>query len=190
MSGDEAEVSLTAQECQGRINQFVEVTSTDEAFAQSVLQDHDWNLEAAINAHFRQSIPDGAQITTKPPEIMTLMTWNIDGLDERNLVKRTAFVVDQIKLIKPDVVLLQEVVQETLQRLERGLVEYHVFEQGGGSTGYFTCILLRKTTIYVDEFTSKSFSNSVMGRGMQIVRAHVGQVKLCFINVHLESTKV
>ncbi len=39
---------LTAVECQSRIDQFVEVTNTDEAEAQSVLQDHEWNLEVHV----------------------------------------------------------------------------------------------------------------------------------------------
>ena len=43
------EISLTAAECQKRIDSFIEVTKTDEAFAQSVLQDHEWNLENALN---------------------------------------------------------------------------------------------------------------------------------------------
>ena len=51
-------------------------------------------------------------------------------------------------------------------------------------------VLLRQTTIYLDEVKNKPFDNSSMGRGLQIVRAHMGDVKLAFLNVHLESTKV
>ena len=47
----ESETNLTAAQCQARIDQFIEVTKTDEALAQSVLQDHDWNLEPALNAY-------------------------------------------------------------------------------------------------------------------------------------------
>lgn len=45
MAESEEEMHLTAKECQARINQFVEITNTDEAEAQSVLQDHGWNVE-------------------------------------------------------------------------------------------------------------------------------------------------
>ena len=48
---------MTAAECQKRIDSFIEVTKTDEAFAQSVLQDHDWNLETALNAFLVSSVP-------------------------------------------------------------------------------------------------------------------------------------
>ena len=51
------EISLTAAECQKRIDSFIEVTKTDEAFAQSVLQDHEWNLENALNAFLVSSVP-------------------------------------------------------------------------------------------------------------------------------------
>ena len=48
---------MTAAECQKRIDSFIEVTKTDEAFAQSVLQDHDWNLETALNTFLVSSVP-------------------------------------------------------------------------------------------------------------------------------------
>ena len=53
---------MTAAECQKRIDSFIEVTNTDEAFAQSVLQDHDWNLETALNAFLVSHVPsDGTK---------------------------------------------------------------------------------------------------------------------------------
>ena len=56
------EINLTAAECQKRIDSFIEVTKTDEAFAQSVLQDHDWNLETALNAFLVSNVPsDGTK---------------------------------------------------------------------------------------------------------------------------------
>ena len=51
------ETNLTAAECQKRIDSFIDVTKTDEALAQSVLQDHEWNLETALNAFLVSSVP-------------------------------------------------------------------------------------------------------------------------------------
>ena len=91
---EENEVNLTAKECQARIDQFVEVTKTDEAQAQAVLQEHDWNVINALNDFLAQQIPDGEAAagsssglvaTTKPPSILSMITWNIDGLDVKNL---------------------------------------------------------------------------------------------------------
>lgn len=42
------------------------------------------------------------------------MSWNIDGLDERNILERTRTVCSVINSKKPDVVFLQEVVPQTL----------------------------------------------------------------------------
>ena len=191
MASSEAcgEPELSAKECQERIDQFVAITQTDEAQAQMLLQDHDWKVDAAINAFFASSSPDDVVISTKPPTTFSLITWNIDGLDEKNAEKRVAYVIHEIKTIKPDVVLLQEVIDAAVEVFERQLVDYHVLEQGGGG-GYFTCTLVRKTTVYIDDVKSRKFSNSQMGRGMQIVHAHIGKVNLSLINVHLESTKV
>lgn len=196
MSSDETE--LTAKECQARIDQFVEITNTDEAQAQSILQDHDWSLERSINSYLGTNQPEesaasGAEVTTKPPSNLSLISWNIDGLDEKNQPRRTAFVIQEIKKIKPDVVLLQEATEVIVEEIQRHLMDYHLIEQGGTAAafgGYFTCILLRMTTVYVDDVKTKHFENSQMGRGIQKIMAHVGKVKLCFMNVHLESTKV
>lgn len=121
-----------------------------------------------------------------------MITWNIDGLEEKNLPRRTAFVINELKKIKPDIVFLQEATDMIVEQLERHLIDYHVIEQGGlagGSAGYFTCVLMRRTTIYLDGAQVEPFENSVMGRGIQRVMAHVGKVKFCLMNVHLESTK-
>ena len=48
---DESSVP-SASECQRRIDAFVSVTETDEAFAQMTLQRHKWDLKEAMEAHF------------------------------------------------------------------------------------------------------------------------------------------
>ena len=85
-------------------------------------------------------------------------------------------------------VYVQEANNQAVEVFEKDLFEYSVLEQGTGGQ-YYTCVLLRQTTIYLDEVKNKRFGNSTMGRGLQIVRAHMGDVKLAFLNVHLESTK-
>jgi len=194
-NNDEDELNLTASECQSRIDQFVEVTKTDEAEAQSVLQEHDWNVVNALNDFLGQQPPpaveqsgSGLVASTKPPSTLSMVTWNIDGLDEKNLGKRTAHVIHIMKKIKPDVILLQEVTTQIVEDLERHLVDYQIIEQAAGGE-YFTCILLRHTTVYLDKTMAKGFENSRMGRGLQRVDCHIGKVKMSFLNVHLESTK-
>jgi len=47
--------------------------------------------------------------THEPPPRLVFLTWNIDGLEERNLKRRMAAVVELIRGSEPDVVFLQEV---------------------------------------------------------------------------------
>ena len=46
---------------------------------------------------------------------LKLLSWNIDGLDVEDLEERTQAVLEIILDRKPDVVLLQEVVQHSLE---------------------------------------------------------------------------
>ena len=45
---------------------------------------------------------------------LTVLSWNVDGLDERNILERTRKICHTINLRKPDVVFLQEVIPQTL----------------------------------------------------------------------------
>ena len=45
--------------------------------------------------------------TTKPPSEFRMISWNIDGLDDRNLKMRTKSVVKLIQTHNPDIVFLQ-----------------------------------------------------------------------------------
>ena len=45
---------------------------------------------------------------------LTVLSWNVDGLDERNILERTRKVCHTINNRKPDVVFLQEVIPQTL----------------------------------------------------------------------------
>lgn len=45
--------------------------------------------------------------TTKPPSEFRMISWNIDGLDDRNLKMRTKSVVKILQSQRPDIVFLQ-----------------------------------------------------------------------------------
>jgi tyrosyl-DNA phosphodiesterase 2 len=136
---------------------------------------------------------EAAEVTTKAPDMLSFITWNVDGLDDRNLPKRTSYIIGQIMHLKPDVVFMQEVIDTTVDMFERGLVDYHILQQTSSAYGspmdYYTCVMLRRTTVYLDSAETKPYDNSRMGRALQVVNAHIGQVKLCLLNTHLESTK-
>ena len=49
-------------------------------------------------------------VTIQAPTSLTMISWNIDGLDQENLTKRTEAVVKIIQEVSADIVFLQEVI--------------------------------------------------------------------------------
>ncbi|KAK7086708.1 Tyrosyl-DNA phosphodiesterase 2 [Halocaridina rubra] len=195
-----------AKSCQERVEKFVEITGTDEALAQFYLQDRNWDVALSVNAYFgnvggggaddsdlfitfdsKVAAALGGSVTTEPPKTFRLVTWNIDGLDERNLKKRTKAVAKILEEEKADIVYLQELVPQTYKYLEDHLPQFHFIV--GSIDNYFTATLLRRTTVYYDSHNVLPFNNTCMGRELLLVQAHIGKVKLNLLNSHLESTK-
>ena len=65
-------------------------------------------------------------MTTQAPGSLVFVTWNIDGLDQHNLKKRTKAVAKILEQEAADVVFLQEVIPETFSYLESKLPGYQV----------------------------------------------------------------
>ncbi|XP_042210742.1 tyrosyl-DNA phosphodiesterase 2-like [Homarus americanus] len=209
---DEDEVIPDVATCQRLVEQFANITGTDEACAQFYLQDRKWNLEKSVNAFFEARAGSGITVlddgdepevvvtfdsklvsaltkgtlTEVPPKNFCFITWNIDGLDDKNLKKRTKTVARTIENEKADIVFLQELVPKTYTYLEDLLPQF-VFIVGD-TEEYFTAILLRRTTVYFDGHNLIPYPNTVMGRNLLSVEAHIGDVKLRLLNTHLEST--
>ena len=119
---------LSADDCQARIDQFVQITETDDAMAQFYLQDRKWDVESSVTAFFESNQTKSDERTMKRaesnqttldeqprkkvkldiseslknfvekqmnaiehvvPEKLSLISWNIDGLDDRNRKERT-----------------------------------------------------------------------------------------------------
>lgn len=196
------------------VKEFEGITNTDEAFAQFCLQEADWDLSRALNSHFasvcqeaearleaaarpaeaetsgpKRTISEALEegiLTTRPPDSLTLISWNIDGLDKHNLRQRTKAVCKIIKEEGADIVFLQEVIPETLAYIQEKLSDYHCIP--GSQEAYFVCTLLRRGRVYFDKSKIIPFSNTTMGRHLLAVSAHCGQVRFDLLNTHLEST--
>ena len=95
--------------------------------------DSDDDLPELINLSDPSS-KDGKRCVTKPPQTqppppkhLTVLSWNIDGLDDRALQTRAYGVFEYIHRHVPDVVLLQEVVAANLEVLEQLCsTRYHI----------------------------------------------------------------
>ncbi len=208
--------SLDPSEYQKRIDSFLAVAKgSNEAEAQMILQECDWKLDPALCKYFTQEAKDlGMDVvfSTKAPDTLTLLSWNIDGLEKKNLSARIDAVCNLIENAKPTIVFLQEVVSETVVVIREKLSRYvmlskpsmrplptsdltayvHIFRYQclcpKEGNDYFTATLLRRGSIYLDSFESIDFPTSKMGRDLLIVECHVGKTKLRLLNTHLEST--
>ncbi|XP_074656077.1 tyrosyl-DNA phosphodiesterase 2-like [Tubulanus polymorphus] len=135
-------------------------------------------------------IPDGASAAARDPDPyrFRLITWNIDGLDDVNLKSRMTGVAEVIAKEQPDVVFLQEVVPETFKLLKsRFSRQYHCLP--GEFQGYFTTMLLNKSTVMPEQQEVIPFYTSKMCRNLMVVEANIKGVPVLLITTHLESTK-
>ena len=119
-----------------------------------------------LGRHFGSKPP-----TTKP---LSMVNWNIDGLNEKYLTTRTAHIMRVLKKIKPSVIFLQEVREDKLEIFNGLRSHYQVIEKSQSlylenprsrsaiptpkkpGMEYFTCVLLRKDTISVDKTVDHS----------------------------------
>ena len=125
---------------------------------------------------------------------LKLLTWNIDGLDDKNIKERTMTVITAIQTGRFDVIFLQEVVSVTYSLIKSNLSEdYYLTENKAESSDnqwYFTLILIKKTRMAIKNVRSIPFPNSTMGRDLTIIEAKLRNgEKLMLLNTHLESMK-
>lgn len=120
----------------------------------------------------------------------TLLTWNIDGLDPKNLAERTKAVINVINTLKPDIVFLQEVVPESHVLIAKGCTNYNPIFSSYRST-YYNAILLHKGHVkQVGESGTVPFKGSIMGRHYIYCDVSIrSNEPLRVITSHLESTR-
>lgn len=122
------------------------------------------------------------------PELLKFISWNIDGIDDKNLLLRTKAVAAYIEKYEADVVFLQEVVPTSAKVLEKALQKYRLILGNPQGEGYFTVVLLKKDTVCYKSDTVFGFSNTSMGRTVTYVDASFNGHPLTLMNTHLEST--
>uniref|UniRef100_G1KAK0 Tyrosyl-DNA phosphodiesterase 2 n=1 Tax=Anolis carolinensis TaxID=28377 RepID=G1KAK0_ANOCA len=118
---------------------------------------------------------------------LSLITWNIDGLDLKNLPERARGVCSYIALYSPDVVFLQEVIPPLFDYLQKRAVSYTIIP--GNTDAYFTAIMLKKSRVKIIKHEIIRFPTTSMMRNLLAVHATVFGNELCFMTSHLESTK-
>jgi len=142
--------------------------------------------EQSAREVIEKGLADGT-LTIKAPESLKMVTWNIDGLAEKNLKIRTKAVVKHIQLQAADIVFLQEVIPETFSYIEQKLPDYLCI--AAAQDNYFVATLLRKGRVYCDKIKVIDYPGTRMYRSILAVKAHCGAVDFDLLNTHLESTK-
>jgi len=125
-------------------------------------------------------------LTTMAPKHLNLVTWNIDGLDQKNLKRRTRAVIETLLNMSADIVFLQEVIPETFSYIESKLTNYECI--AAKQSDYFVATLLRRGRVYLDRHKVVDFPTTRMFRHVLAVQAHCGNVVMDLLNTHLEST--
>uniref|UniRef100_A0A3Q4H8S6 Tyrosyl-DNA phosphodiesterase 2 n=1 Tax=Neolamprologus brichardi TaxID=32507 RepID=A0A3Q4H8S6_NEOBR len=135
------------------------------------------------------SAADSPAATQKPSEKedfkLSLITWNVEGINGEKRPERARSLVKYLNLYKPDVVFLQELIPPYVQFLKKRFVSYLMIE--GAEKGYFTGMLLKKSRVTFVESEIVPYRTTQMMRNLLVVIVD-GQ-KLCLMTSHFESFK-
>ncbi|KAI5607759.1 tyrosyl-DNA phosphodiesterase 2 [Silurus asotus] len=118
---------------------------------------------------------------------LSLISWNVDGLDTLNLAERARGLCSYLALYTPDVVFLQELNPQYLQYLKKRAVSYHIVE--GNEEGYFTALMMKKSRVKLQSSETIPYLTTQMMRNLLCARVSFFGRELCLMTSHLESCK-
>ncbi|XP_064117055.1 tyrosyl-DNA phosphodiesterase 2-like isoform X2 [Macrobrachium nipponense] len=175
---------------EGRVSpvEVIEEKVPDDAIVEVQLASDDTDdpdILVTFESHVKTS--PLCNVPPKEPSFFSVVSWNIDGLEEENLRNRIKGVVEVLKKEAPDVVYLQEVIPATFTYLKENLPQYMFL--AGDDDGYFTATLLKTSRVNYDHHMVLPFHNTVMDRNLLCIQVHIGNVKLSLLNTHLESLR-
>ncbi|XP_075995224.1 tyrosyl-DNA phosphodiesterase 2 isoform X2 [Genypterus blacodes] len=135
---------------------------------------------------------DSPSSSSKPPEEeddpkLSLISWNVDGLDTDNIVQRARGLCSYLVLYTPDVVFLQELIPPYVQYLKKRAVSYMIIE--GGEDGYFVGMMLKKSRVKLLESEIVPYPSTQMMRNLLVAQVIFKAHKLCLMTSHFESCK-
>ena len=99
------------------------------------------------------------------------VTWNIDGMQPKNLPLRMKAICDMLVKEKVSIVFLQEVTFDCEEIIEKELSKkFHIFTGFNSTTDYFTLTLVSKGSFFkVVDNDVLNFENTFMGRNILLV---------------------
>ncbi|GMT00246.1 hypothetical protein PENTCL1PPCAC_22420, partial [Pristionchus entomophagus] len=200
---------VSDEDAEAAIRQFAEITGTDEVLGHTILQDVNWSLDRALEVFYGGNVRNDengyVEVVTPPPRAVapsqsddkattsgdmtgfeiSLLSWNIDGLDGNSLSTRMTAVYKIVARISADFVFLQEVVDRDIDKLMKLKNFYNVYFSNRESL-YFTAILV-SNALSVRNHEVIHYPNSGMDRTLQIVEGTLGPFQIFLLNTHLES---
>lgn len=119
----------------------------------------------------------------------SLLTWNVDGLDESNISERARAVCAYIYESQPDIVFLQELVAENVSIFNR-CPGYTLHVPRAEQCPYFCGLMLRQTSVKCLSVHTTDFPSSCMYRHLikATVQVQPSGVSVTLFTSHLEST--
>ncbi|XP_023675880.1 tyrosyl-DNA phosphodiesterase 2 isoform X1 [Paramormyrops kingsleyae] len=132
---------------------------------------------------------DGKRQQAEPDDDckLSLLTWNVDGLDTGNLAERARGLCSVLVLYTPDVVFLQELIPPYMKYLKKRATSYIIIE--GNEDGYFTGIMLKKTRVKLLKSEIISYPATQMLRNLLVAQVRFLDQDICLMTSHLESCK-
>ncbi|XP_061764508.1 tyrosyl-DNA phosphodiesterase 2 [Nerophis ophidion] len=118
---------------------------------------------------------------------LSLISWNVDGLDMENLAERARGLCSYLALYTPDVVFLQELIPPYVQYLKKRAVSYLIIE--GNEDGYFCGMMLKKARVKLVESEIVAYPSTQMMRNLLVAQVNFKGSKLRLMTSHLESCK-
>ncbi|XP_034016987.1 tyrosyl-DNA phosphodiesterase 2 isoform X2 [Thalassophryne amazonica] len=118
---------------------------------------------------------------------LSLISWNVDGLDTDNLAERARGLCSYLVLYSPDVVFLQELIPPYVQYLKKRAVSYVFIE--AGECGYFTGMMLKRGRVKLLESEIVPYPTTKMMRNLLVAQVDFKGQKLCLMTSHMESCK-
>ncbi|VDN03948.1 unnamed protein product [Thelazia callipaeda] len=181
----------TNTECEEAMRKFIEITETNEACAHFFLQDFNWELKATDDITDSVTLKTTHNSDPNTPVrnfVLSVMSWNIDGIDDKNLSSRFIAICYTISNTAPDVVFLQEMTSNLVTQIKKNLGGEYSILVASPDQPYFTVVLL-KPFINLVYHKVIPYPTTNMGRAMQLVEASISGHRVILLNTHLESTK-
>ncbi|KAG1948222.1 tyrosyl-DNA phosphodiesterase 2 isoform X2 [Pimephales promelas] len=143
-------------------------------------------------AYWGKSFTDQSADQQKPQlssrnSYLTVISWNIDGLDLDNVFDRLKGLLSLLGKYRADVVLLQELIPPTFEILQNTMTDYQFLQ--ASEVGYFTAILLRKERVQLLQSNIVKYPTTEMGRNLLVANVSFLGHPLCIMTSHLESCK-